>query len=53
MAIAPHTLSAVEQENLEKAKAGYTAFQHGDMTAVLKNMADDVEWEPSAPPEIP
>ncbi len=53
MAIATHVLGAVEQENLEKARAGYEAFKRGDIAAVLAQMAEEIEWVPSAAPEIP
>jgi ketosteroid isomerase-like protein len=33
-----------EQANLEIVQRGYKAFAEGDMAALLKLLADDVEW---------
>jgi uncharacterized protein len=32
------------EENLEKTKAAYAAFQRGDAARAMEDLADDVEW---------
>lgn len=32
------------EENLEKTKAAYAAFQRGDAARAMEDLADDIEW---------
>lgn len=32
------------EENLEKTKAAYAAFQSGDAARAMEDLADDIEW---------
>lgn len=32
------------EENLEKTKAAYEAFQRGDAERAMRDLADDIEW---------
>ncbi len=34
-----------EQENVEKVKSAYAAFQRGDIQGVLQTLTEDAEWE--------
>jgi ketosteroid isomerase-like protein len=32
------------EENLERAKQGYAAFQNGDAAGAMEHISDDIEW---------
>jgi uncharacterized protein len=42
-----------EQQNVQIVKDAYTAFQRGDVPAILALLRDDVTWELPGPAEIP
>jgi len=41
-----------EQENVQVVQQAFVAFGQGDIPAVLKLLADDVQWRAFGPPKI-
>jgi uncharacterized protein len=42
-----------EEQNVQLVKNAYSAFQRGDVPAILALLSDDVTWELPGPAEIP
>jgi len=40
-------------ENVQRARDTYAAFLRGDLDAVMRDMADDVEWVMPGPSDLP
>ena len=42
-----------EQENINLVRQSYANFLQGNIEAVIKMCADDIEWETPGPSDIP